>query len=126
MTENTSGNLLKLLWIICLTNVIALLFLPWLKIISVSWICGSTLSLFNLIAMSRRLKQQVYSTENKARLKGYKDFNIRYLALIVLSVFAVKFLSLNILIFGVGLLSGQIGIFVVYLFKLPGSIEKQE
>lgn len=126
MTENTSGNLLKLLWIICLTNVIALLFLPWLKIISVSWICGSTLSLFNLIAMSRRLKQQVYSTENKARLKGYKDFNIRYLALIVLSVFAVKFLSLNILIFGVGLLSGQIGIFVVYLFKIPGSIEKQE
>lgn len=126
MTENTSGNLLKLLWIICLTNVIALLFLPWLKIISVSWICGSTLSLFNLIAMSRRLKQQVYSTENKARLKGYKDFNIRYLALIVLSVFAVKFLSLNILIFGVGLLSGQIGVFVVYLFKLPGSIEKQE
>ena len=107
--------------IICLTNVIALLFLPWLTRESLSWICGATLSLVNIWLMSLKLEKSLVLGEKKARLTAYKDFNIRYLILIIVSVLAVKYLSLNILIFGGGLLSGQIWIFISYFVRFPGS-----
>jgi len=115
-----------LMKLICLTNIIALLFLPLLPRQGVSWICGATLSLVNIWLISLKIEKSLYSGEKKARLTAYKDFNLRYIILIAASILAVKYLSLNILIFGVGLLSGQIWIFVLYLFKYPVDSDKQE
>ncbi len=111
----------KLMSIIFLTNVIALMFLPWLTKESLSWICGATLSLVNIWLMSLRIEKGLFTGEKKARLTAYKDFNIRYLILIIASVLAVKFLKLNILIFGAGLLSGQIWIYISYFVGFPGN-----
>lgn len=127
MNSPSSQKLLtSLMAIICLTNVIALLFLPWLTRGSVSWICGSTLSLVNLWLMARKLHKHLMLSEKGAQLAGYKDFNLRFLILIILSVLAVKFLYLNILIFGAGLLSGQMWLFISTLIRLPGQIHQQE
>jgi hypothetical protein len=115
-----------LMGIICLTNVIALLFLPLLTKGSVSWICGSTLSLLNLVLLARKLEHHLNIGEKQARLAGYKNFNIRYLVLIIMAVAAVKLLKLDIIIFGLGLLSGQIWLFVSYLIRFPGFSDNQE
>jgi hypothetical protein len=115
-----------LMAIICLTNVVALLFLPLLTKQMLSWICGSTLSLVNIWLMSLKIEKSLLMAEKKARLTAYKDFNIRYLVLIFVSVLAVKYLNLNIVIFGIGLLYGQIWILVLYLAGLSGDKKKQE
>ena len=115
-----------LLRLISLTNIIALIFLPQMPRQSLSWICGATLSLFNVWLMSLKIEKSLYSGENKAKLAAYKDFNFRYLILIAGSILAVKYLNLNIIIFGVGLLSGQIWIFILYLTKFPKDSEEQE
>ncbi|MCF7911794.1 MAG: ATP synthase subunit I [Candidatus Cloacimonetes bacterium] len=93
---------------------------------SLSWICGATLSLFNIWLMSLKIEKSLYASSKKARLMAYKDFNFRYLILIAGSILAVKYLSLNIIIFGVGLLSGQIWIFILYLIRFHKGSEKQE
>ena len=115
-----------LLRLISLTNIIALIFLPLMPRQSLSWICGAFLSLINVWFMSLKIEKNLYSGENKAILMAYKDFNFRYLILIAGSILAVKFLSLNIIIFGVGLLSGQIWIFILYLIRFPKDSEEQE
>jgi len=115
-----------LLRLISLTNIIALIFLPLMPKQSLSWICGAFLSLINVWLMSLKIEKNLYSGENKAKLMAYKDFNFRYLILIAGSILAVKFLSLNIIIFGVGLLSGQIWIFILYLIRFPKDSEEQE
>ena len=115
-----------LLRLISLTNIIALIFLPLMPRQGLSWICGAFLSLINVWLMSLKIETNLYSGENKAKLAAYKDFNFRYLILIAGSILAVKFLSLNIIIFGVGLLSGQIWIFILYLIRFPKDSEEQE
>lgn len=115
-----------LLRLISLTNIVALIFLPLMPKQSLSWICGAFLSLINVWLMSRKIEKNLYSGGNKAKLAAYKDFNFRYLILIAGSILAVKYLKLNIIIFGVGLLSGQIWIFILYLTRFPKDSEEQE
>ncbi|MDP8220807.1 MAG: ATP synthase subunit I [Candidatus Stygibacter frigidus] len=118
--------IVTLMRLISLTNIITLIFLPLMPRQSLSWICGATLSLLNVWLMSLKIEKNFYLSENKAKLTAYKDFNLRYVILIAGSILAVKYLNLNIIIFGVGLLSGQIWIFILYLIRFPKDSEEQE
>ena len=116
----------KIIRIICLTIGIAFLFLPWQMKESISFISGAVLSLLNIWWLSRNIMGNLSLNENKARLQVFKNFYLRYLVLIVCSVVLVKFAGINVIIYGLGLLTGQIVIVVVQLLESFSASKGQE
>ncbi len=110
----------------CLTIGIAFLFLPWQMKGSISFISGGVLSLLNIWWLSRNITGNLSLNESKARLQVFKNFYLRYLVLIVCSVVLVKFAGINVIIYGLGLLTGQIVIVAVQLLENFSGSKGQE
>ena len=123
---NNKEFIKKVVLIICLTIGVAFLFMPWQVKISVSYIAGAFLSILNVWRIGRKIEESLYQTESRARLSGLKGFYLRYLILIVCSVLLVKFAGINIVVYGLGLMSGQIAIIVVQASESAGCNDDQE
>ncbi|MCF7919336.1 MAG: ATP synthase subunit I [Candidatus Cloacimonetes bacterium] len=116
----------QIMRIMCLTIGIALLFLPWQMKSVASFISGAILSLLNIWWLSRNITGNLSLNENKARLEVFKNFYLRYLILIVCSVILVKFAGINVILYGLGLLTGQIVIIITQLLENVSGSKGQE
>ena len=116
----------KIIRIICLTIGLAFLFLPWQMKEAISFISGAVLSLLNIWWLSRNITGNLSLNENKARLQVFKNFYLRYLVLIVCSIILVKFAGINVIIYGLGLLTGQIVIVSIQLLENFSGSKGQE
>lgn len=116
----------KIIKIICLTIGVAILFLPWQMMLSISYIAGAVLSLINVWMIAKKIDSSLEMSESRSRLNGLKSFYLRYLVLIVCSVILVKFAGINIVVYGAGLLSGQLVIIIVQAAESAGINNDQE
>lgn len=123
---NNQEFIKKVIRIICLTIGVSFLFMPWRVMISVSYISGALFSVLNVWWIGRKIESSLNQTESRARLSGLKGFYLRYLILIICSVILVKFVGINIIVYGLGLLSGQIVIIVVQAAESAGINDDQE
>ncbi len=111
----------KILFIVLVTDIVALVLLFFFKKQSLGWILGSLASMGNLIWLSNSVKQNILKTEKQSQVSSLKNFYFRYPAIIVYSLLVVYFIKPNIFFFGAGLLSGQIAIYITEyknIFKL--------
>ncbi|MDY6916144.1 MAG: ATP synthase subunit I [Candidatus Cloacimonadota bacterium] len=107
----------RILFIIFLTNIPAFLTLLVFFKEGLSWILGSLISGINFWWMSREARKQFRLHQNQARLKGFKSFYFRYLVLVVYAVLVVILIKPNILVFGLGMLSAQLAIYINAAFQ---------
>lgn len=109
---NNDKLLRKIIIIIAISNIPVIITAPWFLEQSLGWIFGSMASAGRLIWLYYDLKKTVYLAENKAKIAASKGYYLRFLALIIYSVLVVLFLKPDIIIFGLGLLSAQIAIYL--------------
>ena len=110
MKKNKLVN--RILLIIFLTNIPAILSLLLFFKEGISWILGSFISAVNFWWMSRQAYKQFGLLQSQARAKSFKFFYFRYLALVVVVVLVALLLKPDLIIFGFGLLSAQIAIYI--------------
>ena len=119
----TDKYIKKIITIMLLMNIPAVLTLYYFPKQSFSWILGSIGSIANIIWLAISVKKNLIQTEKKAQVGSLKNFYLRYPLLILYSVAIVYFFKLNIIIFGFGLLSGQIAI---YAYEIYSHIHKDD
>jgi len=105
------------LLIILLTNIIAILSLPWYFKQSISWILGTIASAGNFYWLAHNLKKQLGLLPTKSQVNAAKVSLIRYAALTIFALAVFFLVKPNIIIFGVGLLSAQIAIYIVEIVR---------
>jgi hypothetical protein len=115
--EDNKKYVKKIVLIILLTNILAILSLPWFFKQSISWIMGTIGSAGNFYWLAHNLEKNIGLVPTKSRINAAKGSFLRYAALtgVALAVFFV--LKPNIIIFGAGLLSAQIVIYIVEIVR---------
>ena len=108
----------KIISIVCLTNIPALVFLPIRYDQAIGWIAGSVASILNFYWLSCNVTKIMKIEIAASKLKSYKLFYLRYLALAVYSVLVVILLKPDIVIYGIGLVSVQLSIYGYHLYEL--------
>jgi hypothetical protein len=108
---------------ILLTNIPAILSLPWFWKVGIGWIAGSLASAANFLWLAHNVKQSLDLQPSKSKLNAVKGTYLRLLSLLFYTVLIMSFLKPNIIIFGFGLLSAQI---VIYLFELVSSTKRSK
>ena len=108
----------KIIYIVCLTNIPAILFLPSVYDQAIGWITGTIASSLNFLWLSHSVKSIMGTEPNSSRLASYKRFNLRFIALAAYSVIVVLLLKPDILIYGAGLVSVQLTIYGHYIYEL--------
>jgi len=121
--EDNNKYIKKILLIILLTNIFALLCLPWFFKQSISWILGSLGSAGNFYWLAYNLKKNLGMIPSKSRVNSAKGSLIRYACLIMFALFVLFLVKPNIIIFGFGLLSAQI---VVYVVEIVNNIRNSK
>ncbi|MCF7857881.1 MAG: ATP synthase subunit I [Candidatus Cloacimonetes bacterium] len=111
--DDNNQYIKKILVIILLTNIPAILSLPWFFRNSFSWMIGTIGSAGNFLWLANNIKKQIGLMPTKSRVNAAKGSLIRYSVLIVFALLVVYLFKPNIIIFGFGLLSGQIVIYLV-------------
>lgn len=119
--EDNNKYINKILLIIILTNIPALLCLPWFFKQSISWILGSLGSAGNFYWLAYNLKKSIGLLPSKSRVNSVKGSLTRYAVLTVFALLAFFVVKPNIIIFGIGLLSAQIVIYIVEIVKNLGN-----
>lgn len=114
---NNTQFLRRLTLIICLTNIPAILTLPLFFRASVGWILGSAASIVRLFWLAHSVKSSLADVTYKARISSLRSFYLRYLFLVVYAVLVIKFIKPDIIFLGIGLLSGQIAIFLNEIYE---------
>ena len=104
----------RLFTIILLTNIPAALTLPLFFKVSLGWILGSVASALNLLWLAYNVSSSMSLSPNKSKLKAVKGTYLRLLALLVYSILIMSYVKPSIIGFGLGLLAGQI---VIYLYE---------
>jgi peptidoglycan biosynthesis protein MviN/MurJ (putative lipid II flippase) len=120
MTQNMDDNnkyIKKILLIILLTNIPAILSLPWFFKQSISWILGSLGSCANFYWLAYNLKKSIGLLPTKSRVHSTKGSLARYAVLTVFALAVFFLVKPNIIIFGAGLLSAQIVIYIVEIVR---------
>ncbi len=108
----------KILLIISLTNIPAILTLPLLYRESLGWILGTLASAGNFYWLSYVVKSGLSENASASKLNALKGFYFRFLALVFYAVLVVKFIKQDIIIFGFGLFTVQIIIYVQAIYEL--------
>ncbi len=121
---NTERYIAKIIRIICLTNIPAILTLPWFYKISIGWITGSIASIGYFWWLSRSVKQSLDLDGGRAKTFAIKSNTYRFLALVVYAILVIQFIRPEIIIFGAGLLSSQIVIFAYEIYRRAVKKEK--
>ncbi|MDP8203799.1 MAG: ATP synthase subunit I [Candidatus Tenebribacter mawsonii] len=120
MTNNMDNNnryIRRIMLIILLTNILAILTLPWFFKQSISWILGSLGSAGNFYWLAHNLKKSIELIPTKSRVNSAKGSLTRYAVLTVFALVIFFIVKPNIIIFGVGLLSAQIVIYIVEIVR---------
>ncbi len=128
MTKNdtiTAVYVRQILSIVFLTIIAAIMFLPTRFGQAIGWIAGSVGSGINFYWLYLKVQRSVSVNLQGASLRSYKGFYLRYLFLTLYAILIVILLKPDIIIFGVGLVSVQIVIYLHYFFGqlLPGKKE---
>ena len=103
----------KIIILVGISDLIALLLMRYFFKHSIGWIAGSIGSIGNLIWLSYSVRNSLQQSEQQSKISSLKSFYLRYPALILYSLLIVYFLKPNIYLFGGGLLSGQIAIYII-------------
>ena len=126
MTKNMNDNnkyIRKILLIILLTNILAILTLPWFFKQSISWILGSLGSGANFYWLAQNLKLSIGLMPTKSRVNSAKGSLMRYAALTIFALTIFFLVKPNIIVFGAGLLSAQI---VIYIVEIVGNLRNNK
>ncbi len=115
--EDNNKYIKKILLIILLTNVLAILTLPWFFRQSISWIMGTIGSTGNFYWLAHNLKKSIGLLPTKSRVSAAKGSLMRYAALMIFALAVLFLVKPNIIIFGAGLLSAQIVIYIVEIVR---------
>jgi len=115
--EDNKKYVKKILLIILLTNILAILSLPWFFKQSISWIMGTIGSAGNFYWLARNLERNLGIAPTKSRVNAAKGSLLRYAALTGFALAVFFILKPNIIIFGAGLLSAQIVIYIVEIVR---------
>ena len=102
----------RILFIILLTNILAVLTLPLFFREALGWILGSAASSVNFIWLAHNVKMSLDLQPTKSKLNAVKGTYLRLLFLLIYSALILNFIKPNIISFGLGLLAAQM---VIYL-----------
>jgi hypothetical protein len=115
---NESDKLLKnLLIIIFLTNIPAFLSLFMFFSESIGWILGSLGSAVNLIWLAQNVKKNLDVLSGKAKVQAVRGYFLRYFFLIAYSSVVILLIKPDILLYGLGLLAGQLAIYLHFFWN---------
>ena len=115
--EDNNKYIKKILLIILLTNIPAFLSLPWFFNQSISWIMGTMGSAGNFFWLAQNLKKNIGLLPTKSRVNAAKGSLTRYATLTIFALAVFFLVKPNIIIFGAGLLSAQIVIYIVEIVR---------
>jgi len=115
--EDNKKYVKKIVLIILLTNILAVLSLPWFFKQSISWIMGTLGSAGNFYWLAHNLEKNIGLVPTKSRINAAKGSLLRYAALTSFALAVFFVLKPNIIIFGAGLLSAQIVIYIVEIVR---------
>jgi len=115
--EDNKKYVKKILLIILLTNILAILSLPWFLKQSISWILGTLGSAGNFYWLAYNLGRNLGLLPTKSRVNAAKGSLLRYAALTGFALAVFFIIKPNIIIFGAGLLSAQIVIYIVEIVR---------
>lgn len=115
--EDNNKYIKKILLIILLTNIPAFLSLPWFFNQSISWIMGTIGSAGNFFWLAHNLKKSIGLLPTKSRVNAAKGSLTRYATLTIFALAIFFLVKPNIIIFGAGLLSAQIVIYIVEIVR---------
>ena len=113
----------RLIVIILLTNIPAVLTLPMFFKVSIGWILGSIASASNLLWLAHNVGASLALAPGKSKLKAVKGTYLRLMSLLVYSILMMSLIKPNIISFGLGLLAGQI---VIYLYEFLSRLFSRE
>lgn len=111
-TESNDKLLKRVVTMIAISNIPFLIFAYWYLPQSVGWFFGSLGSALRIIWLARDVQKSLIHVEQKAKIAAAKGFYLRFLGLLVYSVAVVYFLKPDIIMFGFGLLTAQICIYI--------------
>lgn len=114
---NNESYVKRIALIIILTNIAALLTLPWFFKDGISWILGASASLGNFLWLADNVKKSIDLVPTKSKLTAMKGAMLRMIALLFYAIIIVFLLKPNIILFGLGLLSAQIIIYLTEFVK---------
>ena len=115
--EDNKKYVKKIVLIILLTNILAILSLPWFFKQSISWIMGTIGSAGNFYWLAHNLERNLGNAPTKSRVNAAKGSLLRYAALTGYALTVFFIIKPNIIIFGAGLLSAQIVIYIVEIVR---------
>ena len=121
--DDNNKYIKKILLIILLTNILAILTLPWFFKQSISWILGSLGSGANFYWLAQNLKVSIGLMPTKSRVNSAKGSLMRYAALTIFALTIFFLVKPNIIVFGAGLLSAQI---VIYIVEIVGNLRNNK
>ena len=108
----------KILSIVFLTNIPAILIVPVRLDQAIGWIAGTVGSGANFFLLYITVSRSMSQAGEEKGLKFYKGFYLRYLFLFIYAVLIVVILKPDILVFGLGLVSVQIVIYLYHLYEM--------
>jgi len=123
---NNRKYVTRLILIILLTNIPAALSLPLFFKEALGWILGTIASAVNLYWLAHNVSVSLDQLPSKARLNLMKGTYLRLLFMLVWSILIMSVIKPNLIFFGLGLLSGQMVIYVYEFISRLKSRENQE
>ncbi len=114
----------RIIFIVCLTNIPAILFLPSMYSQAIGWITGTVASSLNFYWLSHNVNSSMSKEPHSSKLNSFKLFNFRFVALAVYSVIIVVLLKPDILVYGLALVSVQLTVYGYYIYELVNRKKK--
>jgi hypothetical protein len=108
----------KILTIVFLTNIPVILIMPFRFDQAIGWVAGAIASGANFFWLSIIVSQNMNYGQTGSGLRVYKRFYFRYLVLTIYSIVVVVLLKPDIVVFGLGLVSVQISIYLYHIYSL--------
>lgn len=118
---DNKAYLKRILSFILLTNLPAVLILPWIFREGLGWILGSLASAMNIWWLAQNVKTSLQLQPSKSKTKAVKGTYLRLGSLLIYSVLVLSFIKPNLISFGLGLLAAQM---VIYLNELLEYLKK--
>ncbi len=113
---NTVKYIRRVIFIIFLTNVIAISILPLFFEDALGWILGSIASAISFWWLAVNLRKNLDLFPSKTKIKTVKNSFLRYMFLIVYTLIIMGFVKPNIITFGLGLMSSQMAIYLYEIY----------
>ncbi len=123
---NKAGNMVfenKITVTILLTLIPAILCLPLFFEAGLGWILGAFASAVNFRWLAVNVRNNFSQNPVKSKLSAVKGTYLRMLFLLVYSILILSFIKPNVISFGLGLLAGQI---IIFLHVLTNNMKKNK